>query len=498
MPKDRLKWEFGDFQTPYPLAQKAIARLKKWNVQPGSIIEPSCGVGGFLKAASEVYEVGENAMGFDINPTYVEEAKARISSDSVSVEVADFFTVDWENLLRRLPQPVFIIGNPPWVTASELGLLGSKNLPQKSNFQKHRGLDAITGKANFDISEWMLLKHFEWLRDRSGIIALLCKVSVARKVLRQMWAQNAPIERAEIIKINAMAHFGAAVDACFFMVKMEPGSYSKTAAVFADLDAEEPERVIAEHEGIILSDAVAFQRSKGFAGKDPFYTWRSGIKHDCSKVMELTIHGDTLRNGLGEVVDLEPNYVFPLLKSSDLSKSGPVVPRKAVIATQKTVGEDTSQIKTIAPKTWAYLMSHLDLLDGRKSTIYRNRPRFSVFGVGGYSYAPYKVAISGFYKNLKFKLLSPLEGQPVMVDDTAYFVPAQSEAEGRFLFELLTSDLATEFFTSQAFWDEKRPITVDLLRRFSFMQAAQAFDRESEYAAFTADQVAPQARLIAS
>ncbi len=41
-----------------------------------------------------------------------------------------------------------------------------------------------------------------------------------------------------------------------------------------------------------------------------------------------------------------------------------------------------------APKTWKYLLSHGEALDGRRSSIYQNRPRFSVFGIGRYSLAP--------------------------------------------------------------------------------------------------------------
>ena len=49
-----------------------------------------------------------------------------------------------------------IIGNPPWVTNSELGAIDSQNLPRKSNFKKVNGLDAITGKGNFDIGEYCI------------------------------------------------------------------------------------------------------------------------------------------------------------------------------------------------------------------------------------------------------------------------------------------------------------------------------------------------------
>lgn len=87
----------------------------------------------------------------------------------------DFFGEDWkENLARSAGSKVFVIGNPPWVTNSELGQLGSQNLPEKTNFQGLRGFDARTGKSNFDIAEWMLMRLVEALPSE-GVLAVLCK-----------------------------------------------------------------------------------------------------------------------------------------------------------------------------------------------------------------------------------------------------------------------------------------------------------------------------------
>ena len=95
------------------------------------------------------------------------------------------------------------------------------------------------------------------------------------------------------------------------------------------------------------------------------------------------------------------------------------------------------RIKREAPRTWDYLQSHADRLDARASSIYRNRPRFSVFGVGPYSFAPWKVAISGFYKRLDFRCVGPVEDKPVVLDDTCYFLPCRTEHDARLLAELL-------------------------------------------------------------
>ena len=47
------------------------------------------------------------------------------------------------------------------------------NLPAKENFQNFRGIEALTGKSNFDISEWMLIQLVKALRGRSATIAML-------------------------------------------------------------------------------------------------------------------------------------------------------------------------------------------------------------------------------------------------------------------------------------------------------------------------------------
>ena len=138
-------------------------------------------------------------------------------------------------------------------------------------------------------------------------------------------------------------------------------------------------------------------------------------------------------------------------------------PSRYMLVTQRSVGEDTLQIKRQAPRTWNYLRSHASRLDKRASSIYRNRPRFSVFGVGPYSFAPWKVAISGFYKRLDFRCIGPVEDKPVVFDDTCYFLPCQTEHDAKLLTELLNSKAAKGFFHSLIFWDAKRPITVQLL-----------------------------------
>jgi hypothetical protein len=157
-----------------------------------------------------------------------------------------------------------------------------------------------------------------------------------------------------------------------------------------------------------------------------------------------------------------------------------------MLVTQKMVGDETTEIEACAPKTWAYLLRNGQALDRRCSSIYRKRPRFSVFGVGEYSFAPWKVAISGFYKRLKFTVVGPSGSKPVVFDDTVYFVACQSEQEGRYVCSLLNSKTAKQFLSAFIFWDAKRPITVDLLKRLDLLALAQEVGSEETLLRFLA------------
>src|SRR5699024_723399 len=103
------------------------------------------------------------------------------------------------------------------------------------------------------------------------------------------------------------------------------------------------------------------------------------------------------------------------------------------------------------------------LLDGRKSSIYKGKPRFCVFGLGDYSFKPYKVVVSSFYKNIIFSLVSPINGQSVMLDDTCYMLGFDNWAFAKITHHLLNSPVVMQFISALCFTDAKRVINCELL-----------------------------------
>jgi hypothetical protein len=140
------------------------------------------------------------------------------------------------------------------------------------------------------------------------------------------------------------------------------------------------------------------------------------------------------------------------------------------------VNDDTSIIAGKSEALWQYRKSHESLLNARRSVIYSKSPKFSVFGVGDYSFSKYKVGISGFYKNPVFSLI--YGNHPVMLDDTCYFLSFDNLSDAVITTALLNSSASLSFLKSVAFLDSKRPYTKEILKRIDLLKLANLVEFE--------------------
>lgn len=458
------KKEFGDYQTPIDFTNKICNLLLKYKkIHPKTIIEPTCGIGNFLISA-QIFNA-DNYYGIEVNKKYCEKARKNINNNNVQIFNADFFKYD----LIKLNQagPVLILGNPPWVTNSDLSKIDAKNLPNKKNIKQLNGIEALTGLSNFDICEYMILKVIEQFQNTNTTIAMLCKTSVARNVYQELFRRNIDFIDFNMYEFDAKKVFDVSTDACMLYIQLTNKNNKKCNCDIYDINnCIKPIKTFGYKNGKIYSDLSATNEIELFDGKCCF-EWRQGIKHDCSKTMELKKDNKRYINGFDEEVKIEDTLVYPLVKSSMFKN--PIIDcySKYVIVTQKKVKEDTSYIQTTAPKTWNYLQKHLEYFNNRKSSIYKNSPVFSMFGVGDYSYSKYKVGISGFYKKPLFSLIYS-DDKPVMVDDTGYFICFESYKDAYVAMLLLNSKKVQKFIESISFKDSKRPYTKKVLERLDF------------------------------
>jgi hypothetical protein len=472
--------QFGDFQTPPGLVAAVLDSPALKGGAWTRLLEPTCGRGHFIAGAIAKLPDLAEVVGIELQPQHHQAALAALGDapgPAVQLHLGSVFDV---NLGRELDWggtgPLLVLGNPPWVTSAELGALGGDNVPLKQNFKALRGLEAITGSANFDLAETILLKVVGELAHERPTVAMLCKTAVAREVIRHAHAAGLPIAGASVRRIDAKAWFKAGVDACLFVLHVNPDAsrWDFQTPVYPALDASEPTSVFGMVEGRFVADVPRYRATSFADGESPL-TWRQGLKHDAVAVMELKRGADgALVNKRGELVDVEAEFVFPLMKSATIY--GDRHDPRFVLVTQRTLREDTRRLAEVAPRLWAYLERHQSSFAARKSAIYRNQPPFAMFGIGDYAFAPYKVAVSGLYKAPRFRVLGPVDGRPVMVDDTCYFVPCASAEQAALVGALLNHPTCTDLIGALVFWDAMRPITKKLLQRLDLAALASRLD----------------------
>ncbi len=485
--------EYGDFQTNSDLANKVTLHLVSKNISAEVVIEPTCGKGNFIIASLRNFKEIKNVFGVEIYKPYVWETKFNIvdfflsnpnsNKPEISIVHCNVFDFDFKAIAKEYSKSdILVIGNPPWVTNSKLGSLNSTNLPKKTNFKNHRGLDAMTGKGNFDIAECITLTMIETFQNMKGNLLLLVKNSVIKNIVFEQNKNRYKISDIEKHCIDSKKEFNVSVEAALFYCKVN----SKPTFDCIEFDFYNNQKSRLKFGWLndkFVSNIDTYIHAKEIDGECPF-VWRQGLKHDCSTIMELEkvnacpdVIGGHYVNGLNEEVKLEDGLVYGILKSSDLKNTVINQTRKFTIVTQKKVGQETKYIKTEYPKTYQYLTQHQANFDARKSSIYNNKPLFSIFGIGDYSFKPFKVAISGLYKTFHFTLILPQDNKPVMLDDTCYLIGFDKIEFAVYALILLNSDMTVQFLQSVTFSDAKRTFTKDVLMRIDLLELAKKIDK---------------------
>ncbi len=476
--EDRVS--YGDWQTPIALAEKVCdIHLSKYG-SPDIVIEPTCGLGAFVFSALIKFQNIKEIHAIEINRQYTIELKLKLllnalntplqSRPDIYIYNANFFEFNFAPIIEKCKQMSWnmaVIGNPPWVTNSRQGKNNSLNVPSKSNIYGLKGIDAITGKSNFDISEFITLQLLHLSQLNRGGISFLLKNSVIRNILVKQNSEEFHIGNIEQRLIDASSEFNVSVDAsCFFaQFDCSPSFTCKVLDFYTN-------SYIREYGWVnksFVSDTKLYRDVSKYDSVSS-YVWRSGIKHDCASVLELTFSDGSYINGLGEIVNIEDDLIYPLLKSSDIYNYRDKICRKFIIVTQRKTGDDTSGLKYSHPLAYAYLSKHEHAFSSRKSSIYKGKDRFSIFGIGDYSFKPYKIVVSSLYKTIKFILASQLDEKPIMVDDTCYQLDFDNLEEANNILSAINSKEITHLLQSLVFKDAKRVVTKSLLMRLDLVQ----------------------------
>lgn len=482
---DSNRREFGDFQTNINLANQIVNEVYKRNKSIEFLLEPTCGKGNFIIASLRKFKSLKKIVGIEIHEPYVWETKFKILSFFLNntIDLKPDIDIVQENIFKFPLNTIancsrhfetLIIGNPPWITSAELGSMNSLNVPEKINFKGHKGLEAITGKGNFDIGEYISLSLIKSFQDHNGVFAFLIKNSVIKNIIYDQKSNQYKLNSCEKLNIDSKKEFGAHVNASLFIANFNDNPFDSTCKEY-DFYTRNFKTTFGWYKDKFVNSVEDYDDVSIIDGKSVF-TWRSGIKHDCAKIMELEELNDLFVNALNQNIKLEKDLIYGLLKSSDLKGTHINTYRKLTIITQNKVGQETDYIKEEYPLTFEYLNSNISYFQKRKSSIYKGKPDFSIFGVGDYSFADYKIAISGLYKSTHFTLIEPSNFKPIMLDDTCYFIGFKKLIFAQIAHYLLNSILVQKFLRSIIFSDEKRSINKDILMRLDFKNIFNSSD----------------------
>jgi hypothetical protein len=481
----------GDFQTPAMLATAVCDVIKRKGIEPDMLVEPSCGEGQLVVAALKAFPKLKAAYCVELQAGHKAGFLRNVSSfvEHVKIEYIEADAFQHEFPVSTFSgKKVLILGNPPWVTNTQQSRLGSTNVPRKSNVKHIRGIEAMTGKGNFDIAEALVARVAGQLGGTDSWIGMICKTTVIRNLVRDAKLLGLHLSEMEMHGFDASKAFGVATSGAFFFARNghEDGV---ECAVYDLFDLQVTKPPFGWHGGKFVSDIPSYKEMVYLDGTCPC-TWRQGVKHDAVQVMLLKRNGDgTLANGLGEAVSVEPEVIFPMVKGSKLRDVAISASDTYTIITQATLAEDTSVLESTAPRAWQYLVDHAGVLDGRKSAIYKNRPRFCLFGVGEYAFKPFKVAIASFYKDPRFSLVLPVNGKPMMLDDTCYYLAFDDVKEAICIIAALNSPPARAFLEAISFRDGKRIYSKEILSRINVASLLRHPGFES-WATFTLKDIA--------
>jgi hypothetical protein len=305
-------------------------------------------------------------------------------------------------------------------------------------------------------------------------LALLVKNSVVKNIVFDQKDKKYRVGEIEKYCIDSKKEFNVSVEAS--LVYCQLNSLPSFECNEFDFYSLEKRLSFGWLNTKFVSNLADYNVTKEIDGVCPF-EWRQGIKHDCSAIMELERVNGYFVNNQSDEIKLEEDLVYGLLKSSDLKNTVIKSTRKHTIVTQTKVGQETSYIQHLYPETYSYLKKNISNFQARKSSIYNGKPLFSIFGIGDYSFKPFKVAISGLYKTYHFTLVLPQNEKPVMLDDTCYFIGFDKIEYAVYAIILLNSKTTEAFLKSITFSDAKRVFTKDLLMRLDLLNLAKLISR---------------------
>lgn len=189
-------------------------------INPKILIEPACGESNFIISAIQAFGSLTRIFGIEIQEKYIWELKFALLEYFLTNTQANkpeiyLYNAKYSDLIFSKANNISwsgIVSNRQSVLGNQYyaSTLNSRNLPEKSNFKRIKGIDTITGKGNFDIGGFIALEMLNLFSTENGHFSFLIKNAMIKNIVYEQKCNKYPIAVLEKHTIDAQKEFGAA------------------------------------------------------------------------------------------------------------------------------------------------------------------------------------------------------------------------------------------------------------------------------------------------
>jgi|Deesub1362A_J573_1020465.scaffolds.fasta_scaffold01453_4 SAM-dependent methyltransferase len=394
----------------------------------------------------------------------------------------------------------YIVGNPPWVNWESLPeqyRLETKPLWISYGLFPHGGMDTILGKGKKDISMIMTYVAIDKYLKRNGRLGFLITQSIFKTAgagqgfRRFQLGNNEPIKVLCVDDMVELKPFEGVGNRTSIVIlrkgrKTEyPVLYNywvkkvKGVGIKDDLKLEDITKIatykqfyaepVDEKDSTspwITGRPTAIKAVKKVLGKSDYVAHEGVNSGGANAVYWVEIVNkrpdglviiSNLTKGAKRKVEsinavIEPDLLHPLLRGRDVKRWN-AEPSAYIIMTQDPIkrrGIDENEMKTKYPKTYMYFKRFEEILrkraafkryftrKNRGGRIFETGPFYSMFDVGDYTFAPYKVVWTRI-ANIEAAVVAQKDGKPIIPQETISLVAFDNEDEVHYLCAMVNS-----------------------------------------------------------
>jgi hypothetical protein len=404
----------------------------------------------------------------------------------------------WTRLLKNSFAPLlmgkfdFVVGNPPWVRWGYLpeGYRDATlKLWKDYGLFSLSGMDARLGAGEKDFS--MLFTYVaadRYLKKGEKLAFLITqevfKAKGAGEGFREFKVKKTPVKVLKAHDLVSLKPFERAANktALIILKKGEKTEYPVPYVLWRKKKGVKLDTGVSYEEALDRTERVEMQAKpiekqtsswQTFEAKterildtlrgESIYQARRGASIDpygvfYMKIRQIFSDGTILVENLPELgkrkiskveVRIEADLVFPAVRGRDIERwnATPEIYALIVQDPKKRVGYEEEWLKINLPRTFAYLHKFKAVLLSRGSKVVRELAEktifYTMYGIGEYTFAPYKVVWKRMANDLEAVVLSKVETsvgeKDVIPTDTTSLIPFKNEEEAHYVCAILNS-----------------------------------------------------------